>query len=92
MLSIFASQIVEERITKLKHFQTTQGMQLLAYWLVTFLGDMFRLYVTIGINLAIFYAFELEFDYIWLPLLIWPWAILPFTYAMSFIFSSTNLA
>ena len=67
-------------------------MQPLAYWIVKFMGDLFRMYITVGLNLAVFYSFELEFDYIWLPLLLYPWAVLPFTYVTTFIFHSTTLA
>ena len=67
-------------------------MQLPAYWVSTFLGDLFKLYITVGFNIAIFFAFDLEFEVFWITLLAYPIAVLPFTYATSFIYQSTSIA
>ena len=67
-------------------------MQLSAYWISTFFGDLFKFSITITINIAVFIAFKLEFDLYWVTLLVYPFGVLPFTYVSSFIFQSTSVA
>ena len=91
ILSIIVGHIVEERISQLKYFQVTQGMQLSAYWITTFLGDLIKFYLTILSNYLIFIGFDLGFKEAFLTLLVYPLGILPFTYVTSFAFQSSSV-
>jgi hypothetical protein len=48
--------------------------------------------VTILITIILFYGFELEYNAAWVTYLIIPFAILPFTYVSSFIFTADSAA
>ena len=85
-LSIVVGYLVDERVSKLKFFQSTQGMQLAAYWIANFTFDMVKLYLIVGANIAIFFGFGIRLgDAVW-TLLLYPLGIVPFSYVTTFIF------
>ena len=89
---MIVSNVVTERINGLKHMQMLSGLEPLAYWLSNFLFDLLRLEVTIGVSIAIFYGFKLDYTAAWAPFVIFPFAILPYSYVCSFLFTSDSAA
>jgi len=65
-------------------------MQLKAYWIGNFIFDFIKLQVTIVVTICLFFGFELEYNAAWVTYVIFPFAVLPYTYVMSFIFKSDN--
>lgn len=63
-----------------------------AYWCVNFTFDLFKtLLVSLTIYLLI-KVYDLDFPDTWVLLLEYPFAIVPFTYATSFLFSKESTA
>ena len=58
VITVTISYLVVERVSQLKHVQTITGMRLSAYWIVNFIFDAFKLYVTIATTLLLFHVFE----------------------------------
>jgi hypothetical protein len=92
IITSVVSYIVVERIEGLKHLQTISGMQLKAYWFANFFFDLCKFEVTILVTIGIFFGFELDYEGAWLTYLLIPFAILPFTYVFSFIFTEDSAA
>ena len=84
--------ITHEKERKLKHMQFIQGMSAQAYWLVNFLFDLFKTLLVSGLILLLIHAFALDFPDAWTLLLAYPFAIVPFTYATSFLFSKESIS
>ena len=84
--------ITHEKERKLKHMQFIQGMSAQAYWLVNFLFDLFKTLLVSGLILMLIHAFSLDFPDAWTLLLAYPFAIVPFTYATSFLFSKESIS
>ena len=61
VITITVSYLVVERVTQLKHVQVITGMRLSSYWIVNFLFDAFKLYMTIATTLVIFQVFEQDY-------------------------------
>ena len=79
--------ILYERETKLKHLQIISGMNLFSYWLVNLVFDMVKTLFPIGLIIIIMYFFNLKDLYVIIPIfLLFPIAVVPFTYASSFLF------
>jgi len=67
-------------------------MQLKAYWFATFIFDFLKMYLTILMAIILFAAFDLDLNAAMVPLALLPFGALPFTYATTFIFSSSQAA
>jgi ATP-binding cassette subfamily A (ABC1) protein 3 len=72
--------------------QVISGMQLTAYWTANFVVDMLKLQPLLWTTILIFNIENLHYEAAWLTYLLLPFAILPFTYVTSFIFTSDNAA
>jgi ATP-binding cassette subfamily A (ABC1) protein 2 len=56
LLTTIIGNIVNERVTRLKHIQIISGMKLSAYWLANFTVDIVKMEITVIFNLLMFYA------------------------------------
>lgn len=86
------SYLVIERTTNLKHIQVTSGMQTSAYWVGNFIFDTLKFMPTILITFAIFKIYELEYPATLNMFFLFPFALLPFTYVTSFLFTVDSSA
>ncbi len=84
--------ILVEREQNLKHMQLISGMSLTAYWINNMIFDIIKALVPSLLILGFMRAYSLLYPNIWLPFLLYPLAITPFTYVMSFIFQSEIVA
>jgi ATP-binding cassette subfamily A (ABC1) protein 3 len=91
-LAGIARYIVVERESGLKHLQIISGMQLKAYWVATFICDFLKMYLTILVAIILWAAFDLDLNAAMVPLALLPFGALPFTYATTFVFSSSQAA
>ena len=78
--------LMSEKVNSLVHQQVISGMNMVSYWISNFVFDIIKTYVTIVIAIIAIYAFDLDLDYAWLLLILFPAAIVSYTYAWSFIF------
>ena len=88
----FIATIVGERVNNTKHLMRIAGVSLFAYWLVNFIFEIIKYYVTAGICLLILWAFNFIPDYFYIDYLIYGPAMVSSTYLFSFFFDSEALA
>jgi ATP-binding cassette, subfamily A (ABC1), member 3 len=89
---VMVAFILREREDDLKHIQLISGMNLPAYWISNMIADILKVYVPIILILITAAFFSLDFHGTWILYLLFPWAIVPFTYATSFLFSNDTRA
>jgi hypothetical protein len=92
ILTNIVSYLVNERISNLKHVQQISGMKLSAYWVGNFIFDWCKMNVTIAASIIIFYAFDTGLKSSLISYALFPFAVLPCTYCMSFIFTVDSAA
>ena len=63
-------------------------MSLAGYWSSNILFDIVMAYIPIGLIIMLMFVFNKQFEGVWVLFLLYPPAIVPFTYVTSFIFSS----
>ena len=63
-----------------------------AYWLVNFTFDLLKTLLVSGTILLLIKVYNLDFPDAWVLLMEYPFAIVPFTYATSFLFSRESTA
>ena len=84
--------ICHEKERNLKQQQLVQGMSLRSYWLTNFTFDILKTLLLSGITLLLLYFYSIEMPDIWVILLLYPFALIPFTYATSFMFTRESSA
>lgn len=80
------SYLVGEKESKLKLMQMISGMSLGAYWISNYIFDILKVLGTMVLAIGLMYAFGINQKDIWLMYLLFPFGVIPFTYAMSYIF------
>lgn len=85
--SSIISYILYERDKNLKHMQWISGLNLSAYWISNYIFDICKAFVTMGLVIALLYIFDLGYANVWILFLLYPFGVIPFTYATSFMFS-----
>ena len=63
-------------------------MSLAGYWTSNIMFDIVMAYVPIGLMIMLIFVFNMQFDGVYILFLLFPPAIVPFTYVTSFIFTS----
>ena len=63
-----------------------------AYWIVNFLFDLLKTLLVSGMIILLIKVYNLDFPDAWTLLLAYPFAIVPFTYVTSFLFSKESTA
>ena len=63
-------------------------MSLTGYWVSNLIFDILMAYVPISLVILLTYVFGKNYDGVWVLLVLFPPAIVPFTYVMSFMFKS----
>ncbi|XP_021358402.1 ATP-binding cassette sub-family A member 3-like [Mizuhopecten yessoensis] len=94
LASSFVVFIIKERATKSKHIQFVSGVGSLNFWASTFCWDVINYLMPSLCILVTFWAFDIEafilddhIAHILLLFLLYGWAMLPFMYLLSFLFS-----
>ncbi|XP_072041416.1 phospholipid-transporting ATPase ABCA3-like [Amphiura filiformis] len=93
LASSFAVFLITENTSKAKHLQFVSGVQLSNFWLSTYLWDIINFMIPSLLICLMFWAAGVD-SYgtdgrVWITLLILfltGWAIIPFTYLLSFLF------
>ena len=63
-------------------------MSLAGYWASNIIFDILMAYIPIGLIIMLTFVFQKQYEGIWLLFLLFPPAIVPFTYVTSFVFKS----
>ena len=72
--------------------QLISGMNLSSYWVSNYIFDLIKSYITISTILILMEIFNIHYDYVWIAFLLYPLALIPFTYVCSFILVNENFA
>lgn len=80
------SYLINERKASLKHQQVVSGIMMPAYWMSNYIVDFIKLMILSLIAICFIYIYGVTIDYVWLALLLYPFAAIPYTYFWSFIF------
>lgn len=72
--------------------QLISGMNLGGYWIANMIADITKSYIPIGLIILICWAFNANYTGVWVLYLIFPWAIVGFTYLTTFAFKSDTVA
>lgn len=67
-------------------------MSILAYWLSNYMFDIFRACVLSACTIGLVHYFNVKLEIIWVLLLEYPFALVPFTYCTSFFFKKESTA
>jgi len=67
-------------------------MNLPAYWISNLLADMIKVYIPMILIIFTYLAFSIKLPGVWVLFLIYPLAIVPFTYLTSFLFTTDSKA
>ena len=86
--------ILNEREMQIKHQQLISGMNLAGYWASNLITEALVSYIPILMIIALIFIFnkEEEFQDCWILLLLYPIAIVPFSYVSSFFFKDDIVA
>ena len=68
------------------------GMHRSAYWLANFCVDLLKIEITVVCTIICFYLFNLKYHTAWITYLVFPFAAIPWTYTLSFVFSTESAA
>ena len=80
--------ILQERECQLKHQQLLSGMSLAGYWGSNVIFDMIMAYIPVLLIILLTFLFDKMYPGVWLLFLLYPLAIVPYTYVWSFAFTS----
>lgn len=89
---VIVSFIIKEREQQLKHMQVISGVSLPAYWMSNLISDIVKTYIPIFVIMLLTVIFDLQYDGVWQLLILYPIAIVPFTYLTSFLFTGDTVA
>ena len=84
--------LMNEKVHSLVHQQVISGMNMISYWASNFVFDVLKTYIPVIIAIISITVFEIDLDYVWLLLILFPAAIVSYTYATSFLFSEEGTA
>ena len=86
----FITIIVRERNNNSKHLMRLSGMNILSYWIVNLIFEMFKYYFTGGICILILYIFDFYTDYLIYFYISYGPPLILMTYVVSFIFKDES--
>ena len=89
---VMVSFILREREHALKHIQLISGMNLPAYWISNCIADILKVYIPVLLIIGLTFAFNINYQGVWALLLLYPLAIVPFSYMTTFLFINDTKA
>lgn len=84
------SFILKEKMDSLKHMQLISGMSLPAYWISNMIADIAKVYIPLILMILLSVVFNCNYPGVWVLFMLLPWALVPFTYVTSFMFSDDS--
>lgn len=83
---VIVAYIIKEREQQVKHMQVISGVSMSAYWWSNLISDIIKCYVPVAFILLLNYCFALNYEGVYILLLLYPLAIVPWTYLTSYLF------
>lgn len=90
--TVIVSFILKEREENLKHIQLISGMNKCGYWISNTLADITKAYIPVLIIILLTRIFNVNYEGVWILYLLFPPAIVMFSYTFSFLFKSETNA
>jgi ATP-binding cassette subfamily A (ABC1) protein 3 len=90
--TVIVSFILKEREDNLKHMQLISGMNKCGYWLSNSIADIVKAYLPIFCIIGLTFIFNTSYDGVWVLYLLFPPAIVMFSYTFTFFFTSETSA
>ena len=90
--SSFIIILVRERINNSKHLMRVSGMNIVAYWIVNYLFELVKYYVTCGICVLFIWIFDYYRKYLVLLYILYGPPMISSTYLLSFCFEKESSA
>lgn len=72
--------------------QMISGMSLPAYWISNMIADIIKVYIPVFLIIILSILFDCNYPGVAICFMFLPWAIVPFTYVTSFMFSDDTNA
>ena len=72
--------------------QVISGMSLTGYWAANIMSDIIKCYVPVALILLLAWIFDANDPGVWVIFMLYPWAIVPFSYMTTFLFTSDTMA
>ena len=88
----FISLLVKERINNSKHLMRTSGINIFSYWIVNYIFEFTKYYITAGICIFFLYFFGYYKEYLYILYLTYGPGMISLTYAISFLFQNESNA
>ena len=88
----FISLLVKERVNNSKHLMRISGINIYSYWIVNFIFEYVKYYITGGICILLLELFDYNREYLYIVYILYGPAIISLTYAISFIFEDESNA
>ena len=89
---VMVSYILQERELHLKHMQLISGMSLFGYWAANILADLVKSFIPIIVILIMAKLSGVWYEGMLILFMLYPIAVVPFSYVTSFMFSSDTVA
>lgn len=90
--TVIVSFILKEREDNLKHMQLISGMNKCGYWLSNMIADIFKAYLPICCIIGLSKLFNTSYEGVWVLFILFPPAIVLFSYVFTFLFTSETSA
>ena len=88
----YISLLVKERVNNSKHLMRISGINIYSYWIVNFIFEYVKYYVTGAVIILLLELFDYNRDYLYIVFILYGPAIISLTYAMSFLFEDESNA
>ena len=88
----FITLLVKERINNSKHLMRTSGINIYSYWIVNYIFEFTKYYITAGICILLLYFFGYYKQYLYILYLTYGPGMISLTYTISFFFENESNA
>jgi len=72
--------------------QVVSGLSLFAYWAANLLFDMIKILLPCVLTVGVIFLFDMGYESSWATILMYPIGVVPFSYAVSFLFDDEAVA
>ena len=86
----FITLYVKERANNSKHLMRVSGINITSYWLVNYIFELIKYYITGGICILLLYLFDSYKDYLYIVYLTFGPSMVSSTYCLSFFFKNES--
>ena len=86
------TRLVSEKERGLFHMQIVSGVEKISYYGAFVIFDLIVAYIPCVLTILMIHLFRLNYTEVWRTIMLYPLAVIPYTYASSFIFDKESTA